>query len=111
MKLIQSIIRTNMLLGLLLISSAAYSVSFDQGRTSPNSAPLPNAAIYVHAELLELHPKKIVTTKGTYSITYIQVLDQRILGVHSGKPINKNSKGKVTLKMTSDRQLLEVVLY
>lgn len=101
----------SMMIWLLLVSGNGYAITAIETVSQPAGTQETSNIHYVTAELLELHPQKIVTSSGTYSTVYIPVLDQRIPGVYSGKRVNPDSKGKVRLKMSKEKQLLEVILY
>ena len=111
MRTIKPLLLINMLLCLLLVSANGYAVTAAGAGSQASTTQATDSIRYVTAELLALHPDKIVTSQGTYSTLYIPVLDQRIPGVYSGKRVNKDSKGKVQLKMDKENQLMEVVIY
>ncbi|MBV1915217.1 MAG: hypothetical protein KUG72_07515 [Pseudomonadales bacterium] len=95
---------------LLVVSPLGYSATTTGGGSgSPSTST--DGIHYVTGELLELHPDKIVTNQGTYSTTYIMVLDQRSPVNRTTSPDGLITKGKVQLKLDKDKQLLEVILY
>lgn len=114
MKFFKNILLTSMLCSLLLISPFGVSAT----HKSINSQPLPfstNSAIggdhYVTTTLLSLDQNTMVTSHGTYTVTYIPVQDHRLTGVSSSPKTNIKTLGKVRLKLDQQNQLLDVILY
>jgi hypothetical protein len=114
MRTIKKNVSRNLLYVLLLVSPFGYSITAEGNGNSPKSGAI-NDTRYVYTELVELLPQKIVTSRGTYSTQYIPVLDQRL--PVAGSPANSqgktkgHTKAKVQLKLNSQKQLLEVILY
>ena len=108
MKNLKLVLSIQFLCSVLLFSPHSYSFT----TTNDNQTVQASSAYqYVIGDLLELHADKIVTNRGTYKTTYIQVLDQRSPKVDGTGTALGITIGKVQLKFDENKQLLEVILY
>jgi len=104
MKNLKIILSIPFLCSVFLFAPQSYSFTTTNGNQTVQAS---TTYQYVIGNLLELHANKIVTNRGTYPTTYIQVLDQR-----SPKAVaDRTGTGKVQLKFSENKQLLEVILY
>ena len=108
MPFIIRLLSLNLLALLLLGSSYGHSISANHLPTNAASA---KTVRYVIGELVERLPQKIVTNVGTYSTSYIRVLDQRTPATILAAKNKTTPQGKVQLKLDSANNLLEVILY
>ena len=114
MTIFKRLLLTNLFCSLLLISPFGTSATTKQvGSLSVQRAlsSTLDGIHYVTAELLSINQHTLVTSRGTYTVTYIPVLDQRITGVSSSAKSSIETLGKVKLKLDKQNQLQEAVLY